>query len=145
MNIKINTKDFGEMEFEKDEIISFPTGIYAFEDCREFVFIKKENSIFQWLQNIKDIDPRFIVLNPNEIFTNYNPEIPSGVKQQLKADNDELSLFVIAVIPGEIKDMTVNLKSPIVVNFNKRLAMQVILEGQDYPVRHQVFEDERGA
>ena len=146
MNITINTKDFGEIEIDKDEIINFPNGIYAFEDCKEFVIFEKDNYMQQWLQYVGEPDPRFIIFKPQDLVSDYNPQIPNWVKEQLQAQDDEVSLFLIAVIPPDIRNMTVNLKSPIVINFKKRLAIQVILEDQNYSVRERVFaNDERGA
>ena len=37
--------------------------------------------------------------------------------------------------------MTANLKAPIVINLKKRIAKQVILHNQDYPIRKSIFSD----
>jgi flagellar assembly factor FliW len=146
MKIAVNTKDYGEMEFDEEDIIKFPFGIYAFEECKEFVIISKNDKMQKYLQYVKDTDPRFIIFRPQDLFNDYNPEIPDWVKEELQAQGDELSLFLIANIPSKIKNMTVNLKSPIIINFKKRLGTQAILEDQNFSVRQRVFaDDERGA
>jgi len=53
-----------------------------------------------------------------------------------------LNFFVVTVVPENIKDMTVNLKSPVVINFDKKIGAQVILENKEYTVRTRVFPDE---
>jgi flagellar assembly factor FliW len=53
---------------------------------------------------------------------------------------DQLRLLLIAIVPQNIKDITVNLKSPVVVNMGKRLAVQAILENSAYPVRYRLFD-----
>ena len=74
---------------------------------------------------------------------NYNPVFPDGTKELLKADNyKELSIFVIAVIPEKVKDITVNLKSPIVINFEKKHGAQIILENREYSVKTRLFASE---
>lgn len=145
--MKIQTKDFGIAEINPDEVIQFPKGLFAFEEFTRFALIRQEESPALWLQSIEGADPRFVLFNPEEIIDGYNPDLPEGVFREMKACHDEaLNLFVIAVIPEHITDMTINLKSPIVINFEKKLGMQIILENEDYPVRQRLFKGgERGA
>jgi len=128
------------MEVGEEEIIRFPMGIFAFEDERSFVLIKKAGPA-AYLQSTSGEDPRFVVFEPGDIVEGYKPAIPKDVMKTLGADSEEeLRLYVIAVVPENIRKMTVNLKSPVVVNMKKRLAMQVILEDGAYPVRFGVFD-----
>lgn len=139
----INTRDFGELTIEESEIINFPRGVFAFEEVKKFVLIEKEGYLQKWLQSAIDVNPRFIVFDPDQILEGYNPHIPTEVLRELKIGrNEKYALYVIAVIPENIKDMTVNLKSPIIVNREKRLAEQVILDREDFPVRYRVFQEE---
>ncbi|MGI5891276.1 MAG: flagellar assembly protein FliW [Bacillota bacterium] len=144
--MEITTKDFGIINIKEQEIIHFPKGIFSFEEAKKFIFINSDDYSAICLQAVDNVDPRFIVFNPLDIMEDYSPMLPEGVMQQLEATSlDELCFFVIAVIPQKIQDMTVNLKSPIVVNPYKRLGMQVILENQDYQIRHSVYDEkERG-
>ena len=80
-------------------------------------------------------------LDPLSVVDEYKPDIPESLFEELGAKSIEmLRLFVIAVVPKDIKDMTVNLKSPIVVNIENNTAAQVVLENPEYPVRHFVFK-----
>lgn len=145
MKIQISTKDYGIIETEEDQIISFPEGIFAFEDIKEFVFVNMEG--ITMMQSVKSESPRFIVFDTAELIEDYDKNITPDVLKKLKADTiDDLTFYVIAVIPNNMRDMTVNLISPVVVNFEKRIGMQAVLENKEYTVRHRVFEDEeRGA
>ena len=137
--MKINTRDFGEMEINKRDILRFPDGLYAFEQIKDYALIKKEGPI-GYLQSVGSEDPRFIVFDPDDMVDGYIPAIAQETVDSLMAvRREELELLVIAVIPENIRDMTVNLKSPIVINRNKGLAAQVILEGDAYPTRFRVF------
>jgi len=139
----INTRDFGELTIEESDIINFPKGVFAFEEVKKFVLIEKEGYIQKWLQSAIDVNPRFIIFDPNQILEGYDPRIPPEFLREIKIGrNDEYTLYVIAVIPENIKDMTVNLKSPIIVNREKRLGAQVILDREDFPVRYRVFPEE---
>ncbi|MEA4831974.1 MAG: flagellar assembly protein FliW [Oscillospiraceae bacterium] len=141
----INTKDYGILDINEEDIISFPKGVYAFEESKSFVIINSGNkSGFMQLQSIENENPRFIILPAENIIKDYNPDIPEDMIKILKADTaDDLCFFVIAVIPSNVKASTVNLRSPIAVNFKERLGAQVILENGEYPVRFKLFENER--
>ena len=90
--------------------------------------------------------PRFIVLDPFAILEDYAPEVPEEAMKKLRVDSaEDLSLLVIAVIPEDLNAATVNLKSPIAINFKEHLGMQVILGNRDYPVRFRLFDRERTA
>jgi flagellar assembly factor FliW len=138
--MKIQTKDFGVMEIDQKDVICFPGGIFAFEDATEFALIKNEGPSMV-LQCVKREDPRFVVFEPSDLVEGYSPELPGEVLKTLQAGSaKELGLLVIAVVPENIRDMTVNLKSPIVWNREKRIAAQVILDSSVYPVRYRVFD-----
>ncbi|HOJ47959.1 MAG TPA: flagellar assembly protein FliW [Bacillota bacterium] len=140
----IKTKDFEYIEISEEDIISFPNGVYGFEDTKKFVILKNpENIWMMYLQSAENEDPRFILLDPFMIFEDYNPLLPEGAFELLGAsDKKDLNFFVVTVVPENIKDMTVNLKSPVVINFDKKIGAQVILENKEYTVRTRVFPDE---
>ncbi len=140
----IKTKDFEYIEISEDDIITFPNGVYGFEDAKKFVILKNpENKWMMYLQSVENEDPRFILLDPYMIFEDYNPQLPEDAFDLLgTSEKSDLSFFVVAVVPENIKDMTVNLKSPVVINFNKKSGAQVILENKDYTVRTRLFSDE---
>jgi flagellar assembly factor FliW len=93
-----------------------------------------------WMQAVHDIHIRFVVLDPLFVADQYEPEIPDDVLRELDVKSkDTLRYFLIAVVPKDIKDMTVNLKSPVVVNSENNKAAQIILESSDYSVRHYLF------
>jgi flagellar assembly factor FliW len=46
---------------------------------------------------------------------------------------------VIATVPALIEDLSINIKSPVVLNPKTRKARQVILQNPDYPVKYFPF------
>jgi flagellar assembly factor FliW len=140
----IKTKDFEYIEISEEDIITFPNGVYAFEDTKKFVLLKNpDNQWMMYLQSAEAENPRFILLDPYVFFDDYNPSLPDEVFDLLgTSDRNDLTFFTIAVIPDDIKDMTVNLKSPVVINFRKKIGAQIILENKDYTVRTRLFYDE---
>jgi flagellar assembly factor FliW len=145
LSIEIETKDFGVLKIEEESVLHFPEGLFAFEDVTDYVILKKEGRPQLWLQSIKGRDPRFILFEAAGILPEYQPEIPERYLRELRIQKGEpYGLFVIAVVPQDYERTTVNLKSPVLINFSGRLGAQIILEEGDYPIRHRLFEEEKG-
>lgn len=142
----INTRDFGHVEISQEDIIYFPEGIYGFENTKEFVILKIDDETqFYCLQAVNEVYPRLVITNPEIIMPGYSPAIGKEILDKLGAKSPlELRFFVVAVIPANIRDITVNLKSPIVLNIRKNIAMQVVLDNTDYKIRHRIFSESEG-
>jgi len=140
--ITVATRDFGEINVSSDSIISFPNGIFAFEELKSFVLISPlgDGVYPMWLQCTEKSQPCFIVYDPFEITNDYSPKLGAESKKVIEFDNyDDLHYLVIAVVPEDFKKTTVNLKSPIIINKNKSIAAQVILD-EDYKIKFPIFD-----
>ncbi|HAN20835.1 MAG: hypothetical protein A2Y15_04860 [Clostridiales bacterium GWF2_36_10] len=140
----IKTKDFDFVNINEEDIITFSQGIYAYESTTKFIILNNpDNQWMKHLQSVEDEEPRFILLDPHMFIEGYSPIIPDGTLGLLKTnDIKDLSFFAIAVIPKSVKDITINLKSPVIINFKERIGAQVILENRDYFVRTRLFASE---
>ncbi len=141
----IHTKDYDFVTVKEEDIIEFPEGVYAFESSKRFVVLDtNSNAGIMQLQCAQAQTPRFIILDPFMFLEDYAPVVPEDAMKKLKADSlEQLSFFVIAVIPENVAAATVNLKSPVVINFKERLGMQVMLDNSEYSVRFRLFDQER--
>lgn len=141
----IHTKDYDFVTVNDEDIIDFPEGVYAFENSKKFVVLNTNSKAgIMQLQCAQAQTPRFIILDPFLFLEDFAPVVPDEVMKKLKASSlEELSFFVIAVIPENVSAATVNLKSPVIIHFKERLGMQVMLENADYPVRFRLFDQER--
>ncbi len=140
--MKYETKNFGEVEIEESETVTFKQAIFGFEDYRKFVFIHSEEigSHITWLQSLDDAGLCFILIDPSSLSPAYSPKLPSSIEQIL--GDGEYICWVIAVVPDDFEKTTVNLKSPIIVNPATRLAAQIMLD-QDYPIRFPLMKGAR--
>lgn len=142
--MQINTRDFGSINISDNEIISFPNGVFAFEDNHRFVLISPcgENKYPMWLQSLDSENLCFIVFDPREFAHGYSVSLDKDSAAIIDAkENDALDYLVISVIPEDYADTTVNMKSPIVVNSTKNKAAQVI-SADDYPIKFPLFRKE---
>lgn len=44
--MKINTHQFGEVEYSEDLVINFAEGLFGFENLHKYLFIKTEDELF---------------------------------------------------------------------------------------------------
>jgi len=141
----IHTKDYDFVTVKDEDIIDFPEGVYAFENSKRFVVLDTNSKAgIMQLQSAQAQTPRFIILDPFMFLEDYTPIVPEEAMRKLKATSlEQLNFFVIAVIPENIGLATVNLKSPVMINFKERLGMQVMLENSEYSVRFRLFDQER--
>ncbi|QSX06028.1 flagellar assembly protein FliW [Sedimentibacter sp. zth1] len=142
--MNINTKEFGEIEIQDNDIINFKGSIYGFEKYKKYVILNNspEDSIM-YLQSVENEDLHFVIVDPYAIFPLYTPILNDEDYKNLeitKGKHNKLKYMLIAVISENMKDSVVNLKSPIVINPDNRLAVQSILQNQDYCLRYPLFQ-----
>ena len=142
----INTAVLGQVDVDPNNIFHLPGGLYGFERASDYALITKQDEDFTLMlfQSVEGLAPCFVVFNPYDIFEDYTPAMEAGDLKALGVSGvDELSFFVIAVVPEDVHEISVNLKSPIAVNRKKKMARQVILSNTDYPIKYPLFGDEQ--
>ena len=127
----IMTRVFGEITIDDDRIIKFSKGIVGFPDLTDFALLhdsEKGTDSIHWLQSL-------------QVCPDYNPEVDDEILQNLGELNpDEMLVLVTMTVPKDVKLMSVNLKGPIVINAAQKTAIQVIVEGDEYPVKFPIYD-----
>ena len=142
--MNIQTKFFGNIEIDENKVIKFEDGIPGFEDLKKFLFMTDEdaNSPFCWLQSIEDVNIVFTLINIFKFIPDYNPNVDMEILSKLgKIEEENLAIYCIANIPKNIKDMTVNLKAPIIINLFNNNAKQIICNNDDYSIKYYVYKN----
>lgn len=142
MNIK--TSYFGEVEIDEKDILNFPKGILAFEEFNKFVIINstEEELPFSWLQSIDEKDVAFIMIDPFLFKKDYEVDLSDKVIEELAIESEsDVAIYTFLVIPEQVDQMTANLTGPIVININKNLGKQVVLEDKRYHTRHKIIDE----
>jgi flagellar assembly factor FliW len=144
--MKINTPTFGEVDVDENNIISFANGILGFDELKKYIVLSAddEDTVFYWLQSVEEPEISFIVTNPFLFIQNYEFDIPETVVKQLELENQEdLIVYSITVITENIKNATINLKGPVLVNSKNKKAKQIVLDGDEYPLKYKIFKEEK--
>lgn len=141
---KIVSGKLGEIEFAETDIITLSAPILGFPDLNDFILISNEKSYpFLWFQSVQDPNICFILVEPDIFYPEFKPELNKREAKILGAEeNAELKLFGIVVVPDQPKNATVNLRAPIVLNMEKKLAKQVILEDDKWQIKSPLFKNQ---
>lgn len=140
--MKIQSRDFGAVEIDASDIVTFVQPIFGFENYTRFVFLHdQDNSHIAWLQSLEDENLCFIVVDPEVVVDTYHPELPAETAALL--GGEDCMLWLIMVVAQKFSESTVNLKSPIVLNPASRQAAQVLLE-QNLPIRYSLASRGKG-
>lgn len=142
MNVK--TKFLGEIQIEEKDIITFEAGIPGFQDLKRYVVLPLEADAFLYcMQSLEEAQVCFIIMPPASIVPDYDIEITSDTVEALDVkDPEEILLYAILTVPEDFRNMTANLKAPIVINTTNNKGVQELLADEAYGIRHRLFGEE---
>ena len=135
----IKTKYFGNLSLSIDDEIYFENGIFGFDNYKKFVIIRfdNESSNVLCLQSTEEYSLAFTIINPFYFIPDYVPvPLNSDLKVIDGLNKDNMLFYNICVIREELRNSTVNLRCPIIVNPENKKAIQVILEDCKYPFKY---------
>ena len=141
--MKLQTKYFGEIEYEGGDAISFPAGLFGFEEEQEFLLLPFEGSAGSLLcfQSTHTPALAFVAMDPFSLLPDYTPILqPQELKELGVTDSQELGFYVLCVVKKPVSDSTVNLKCPVAIHPETRVARQVILDTEAYEMRHPLAQ-----
>lgn len=141
--MKLRSKYFHDIDYEQEDIIHFPNGLFGFEEEHEFLllpFAGSDGTLLS-LQSVQTPALAFVVMNPFALRPDYAPELTEEELRLLHVErSQELCFYALCVVREPVGDSTLNLKCPLALNIDRREAIQVILETEDYHMRHRLAD-----
>lgn len=143
--MKVNTRLFGEIDIEDDKILNLDNGIIGFPDMKKFTLIfdseSKNKSSIIWFQSLDEPQFAMPVIAPHIVKEDYNPVVNDELLSKLgEFKDEELIVLVTLKVPQDLKEMSVNLKAPIIINSKNKKGAQIIVENEDYTVRYLIYD-----
>lgn len=126
--MKINTRQFGEIEFSPELMINFSTGIFGFENLKNYLLIKVDDDFFYWLNSVEEPEIAFPLVGVRVIDDKYPLE-------------NEHEAFGIVTMNPDILNISINLKAPVYINQTNKTGFQKILDSEKYPVNYNLFKE----
>ncbi|MHB1687351.1 MAG: flagellar assembly protein FliW [Ignavibacteriaceae bacterium] len=126
--MKIHTRQFGEIEFSPELMINFSSGIFGFEQLKNYLLIKVDDDFFYWLNSVEEPEIAFPLVGVRVIDDQYPPE------------GDHEAFGIVTMNPDVIK-ISINLKAPVYINQTTKTGFQKILDSEKYPVNYNLFKE----
>lgn len=143
--MKVNTSRFGVVDVADSDIIEFSDGLLGFESLKKFFIVDPaDETLILWLQSADAPDVAFPILEPKLFKADYKVRLSANELRSLKIEstnNKDTLVYCILTIPGDVSQMTANLKAPIVINIASQLARQVVLQENEYSVKFAMYKE----
>lgn len=141
----IETGRFGQLTMNEDEIVSIPQGILGLPEYTRFCLVDPaDDTLILWLQSLDHPEIAFALLEPKIFKPDYTARLSAAELRELKLENvNQSAVFSILTIPSDATQMTANLKAPLVINLKEKIAKQVVLQENEYSIKHLMFKELR--
>lgn len=98
---------------------------------------------FFWLRSDTDPETAFLVMEPGYFIEDYAFELSDETLNELDINTaEQVGVLVLLSIPENPLDMTANLLGPLVFHRDSHQCKQVVLNAEQFPLKHPVFQEE---
>ncbi|HWS30736.1 MAG TPA: flagellar assembly protein FliW [Clostridia bacterium] len=138
----IETERFGTFELADKKTLNFPNGIPGFEELRSFILLEtEETKPLLWLQSVENKRIALPAVIPFELVSDYYVDVRESELEDLNLDAPEdLLVLCVVVIPEDVKKMTANLASPIVINAKRGIGKQLVIDAATLSLRYPIYD-----
>ena len=141
--VNLSTNRFGNLIIEKENIITFEQGLLGFEELTQFAIIAVEECLpFEWLVSLEDPVVAFPILDPTLLFSDYKPSLTKEELVLLDIKNEmDVEMFCIVTLGETPKNVTLNLKGPILINMKNKMGKQIVLTEDYYSLNQLLIQN----
>lgn len=141
--MKVNTTRFGELEVKNEDIINFSEGLLGFEKLTKFFVVDPgDSTLILWLQSTEDASIAFPIIEPKIFKPDYIAKLLPSDMNSVELENiNNAKIYSILTIPTDITAMNANLKAPIVINNEKNIARQIVLQDNKLSVKYEMYKE----
>lgn len=124
--MRIQTQRFGTLQLNAEQLFLFPQGLIGMETLRQWALLPDpDNEAVAWLQSASRGDRAIAVVSPRAFFVDYRVHLSRRDMAALHMQNGD-EVYILTTVAGHVGKLTTNLRSPLLLNLNRRLGSQVI-------------------
>jgi len=141
--MELMSKVHGKIKYSETEVITFSKGLPGFEGLSNFIIKEIQgNPLFKIIHSLDKTDVAFVIVSPFECVNQYEIKLSEETLSGLQiSEPTDVVLYSIVTLHSEMKNITANLKAPLVVNLKKNLGEQIIINKEGYLVQHPIFKE----
>ncbi len=141
----IKTSRFGVLNVASEHIIHLSEGMMGFEKLKQYFIVDpSDETMILWFQSVENSEIAFPILEPMVFRKDYHVRLSANELRVLKLsslEKEKTLVYSVLTIPADVREMTANLKAPIVVNTKERLGRQVVLQENEYSVKCAMYNE----
>jgi flagellar assembly factor FliW len=139
----LKTRCFGEVKIKKEEIIRFTEPILGFGKYNQYILIENRSGFPTfWLQSVDNLKLAFPVVSPFFVDENYSIRLNACDFEDIKLKEfNDVIILTLLVVPQDISSIRTNLRAPIIYNSIEKLAKQVVLQEEKYPIHFYIMDN----
>ncbi|HLT22171.1 MAG TPA: flagellar assembly protein FliW [Bacteriovoracaceae bacterium] len=141
--MKVKTTRFGELEVNPGDVLTFAEGLLGFENLKKyFVVDPGDSTLILWLQSTEDEKVAFPIIEPKIFKPDYIAKLLPADLNGLELESlSNAKLYSILTIPSNVVEMSANLKAPLVINSDKKVGKQIVLQDSKLSVKHEMYKE----
>lgn len=115
----------------------------GFENLKKFFVVDPgDSTLILWLQSAEDEKIAFPIIEPKIFKPDYVAKLLPADMRSVELENlADAKIYSILTIPSNITEMSANLKAPVVINNEKKIARQIVLQDSKLNVKHEMYLD----
>lgn len=138
MDKKTIDTPLGTIEYQDKDRIFLPRGIPGFESVQYAIWLAlPEYEPIKWIILENERANALPLFDPFLVLSDYDPVITDEEVELLEPESPDDLAILCVMTPRENQAPTLNLRSPIVINARKQIAVQVILQDETMPIRYE--------
>jgi flagellar assembly factor FliW len=121
-------------------VICFSAPMPGFPDDRHFVLRQLDDSgLLYELESLETPGLRFLVVPPAPFFPDYSPEVDDETLELLEnGDPENLAMLLVVTVGDTVRNSTVNLMAPIVIDQETRRGAQLVIASPTLGIRERL-------
>jgi len=123
--------------------IHFPKGIVGIPEAKDFQLIEPSDAYpLKFLQSTNHPELSFVAMDVASFKLDFKASLSPEDADILAigAEEDALVLAFVIIPDDKPDEMVANLAGPIVVNKHTKVAVQLVLDTEEYPLQHPLFD-----
>ena len=127
------------------QIVTFENGLIGLPQLNVFALIENEESLpVRLMECISVPGFVFVVIDPFVIYPGYDIEVSTEDAEALgiRSASDVLVQSIVTM-PDDLRFVTANLLSPLVINMRNKRGKQLLLSDTDYPINYRILRGGR--
>ena len=129
---------------DAENVIHFPKGLVGFPEAKDFQLLEPSDAYpLKFLQSVAQPELSFVAMDIAAIKLDFATSLTPEEAELLALNSvEDAMIMAFVVIPENDKpdEMVANLAGPIIVNKITKKAVQLVLDPEEYPLQHPVFD-----